>query len=75
MKNKYKVLPYCIKHKLHHGQKYPSCILQKKEQIQCGFSVTVPSGARVNFEVIGSLRTKDIIFVYKLLKLQHNPYL
>lgn len=74
MKNNYKILPYCTKHQLRHGQKYPSCQKQVKRDIGGSFSLNVPSGARVDFQIKGALRAKDISFLYKMLKLQHVSF-
>lgn len=74
MKKIYRVLAYCTKHSLHHGQKWPSCVLQRKEPIHGSFSFPLSSGGRVSFEVTGALRARDIAKVYKLIKLQHYPY-
>ena len=69
---KYKVLPYCTKHQLHHGQKWPSCKI-KDTNLEGGmFETDTPSGARVYFKVLrGPLRAKDIAWLYKMIKIQH----
>ena len=76
MKKKYVVLPFCTKHKVHHGQKFPSCVLQYEGQ--GGSSVEnmlLPSGAVFSFKCVGPLRAKDIALIYFMLKkVFHNAY-
>ena len=75
MKKKYNVLPYCIKHKLHHGQKWPSCKLQGDLFVRHGVeNLSLPSGSRLTLQVYGPLHAKDIQLIYFMMKkVMHTP--
>lgn len=64
----------CEKHHFHHGMKWPSCVLEEKNDFSCESYIHLPSGARIHMVIYGPLRAKDIVSIYKLLKISHNKW-